>query len=259
MTLQITEGILIPMVGTALGSACVLFMRKEMKGRVKHALIGFASGVMIAAAVWSLLVPAMEESKAMGKFSFVPAVAGFAVGMLFLLLLDSITPHMHTDESAEGPKSNFKKTTMMVFAVALHNIPEGMAVGVVFAGWASGQASVSVTGAMILAIGIAIQNFPEGAIISMPLHSNGLSKGKSFLYGVLSGIVEPIASVLTILVSSMVVPILPYLQGFAAGAMFYVVVEELIPDMSEGKHSNVGPVMFMLGFCLMVALDVALG
>lgn len=259
MEIIIARGLLIPFIGTVLGSMCVLFMKDKLDAGLQRALAGFAAGVMIAAAIWSLIIPAMDMCAYMGKLSFLPAVIGFCIGMAFLLLLDVITPHMHLDSSVEGPKTALNKYTMMVLAVALHNIPEGMAVGVVYAGWASGKADVSEVAALILAVGIAIQNFPEGAIISMPLHSSGMSKKKACWMGILSGIVEPLAGLLTIMITSLVVPILPYLQGFAAGAMFYVVVEELIPDMSEGEHSNFATLMFMAGFSVMLALDVALG
>ena len=259
MNAIIFRGLLIPFLGTSLGSACVFFMKKDLDVRVQRSLTGFAAGVMLAASVWSLIIPAIEQSEGMGKWAFAPAVIGFCLGMLFLLLLDEITPHMHMNNVVEGPKSNLQKTTMMILAVTLHNIPEGMAVGVVYAGWASGNTGITVMGALSLALGIAIQNFPEGAIISMPLHSNGLSKKKSCWYGILSGIVEPIAGLITILLSRYIVPVLPYLLGFAAGAMIYVVVEELIPEMSEGDHNNLTTIIFMLGFSLMLALDVALG
>ncbi|MBR4255846.1 MAG: ZIP family metal transporter [Clostridia bacterium] len=253
-------GILIPFAGTTLGSACVFFMKKQLSRKVQRALTGFAAGVMVAASIWSLLIPAMQQSDGMGKLAFVPAVVGFALGVGFLLLLDSVIPHLHLNaEKAEGPKSRLAKTTMMVLAVTLHNIPEGMAVGVVYAGMLSGSAEITSGGALALALGIAIQNFPEGAIISMPLHAEGKSKGRSFLYGTLSGIVEPIAAVLTVLAAGLIVPAMPYLLSFAAGAMMYVVVEELIPEMSAGEHSNIGVVMFSVGFMLMMALDVALG
>ena len=263
MNSVILKGLLIPFLGTALGSACVFFMKKEMGPKLQKALSGFAAGVMIAAGIWSLLIPSMDQAaeQGMGKLGFVPAVIGFCLGMLFLLLLDVITPHMHLNETVEGPKSNLKKTTMMVLAVTLHNIPEGMAVGVLYAGWYTGAVQVSATAALALAIGIAIQNFPEGAIISMPLHSKGLSKGKACLYGVLTGVVEPAAGFITILLAQFVVPVLPYLLSFAAGAMIYVVVEELVPEMAseEEGHSNLGTIMFMIGFSLMMVLDVALG
>lgn len=260
MNTDVLLGLLIPFAGTALGSACVFFMKKELGKKVQKALTGFASGVMVAASIWSLLIPAMEQAESMGKFSFVPAVAGFWAGILFLLLLDSVIPHLHMDsDKAEGPKSRLKKTTMMVLAVTLHNIPEGMAVGVVYAGLLSGNSSITSGGALALALGIAIQNFPEGAIISMPLCAEGRSKAKAFRDGVLSGAVEPVGALLTILAAGLFVPAMPYLLSFAAGAMLYVVVEELIPEMSSGEHSNIGVVMFATGFTLMMALDVALG
>lgn len=260
MTREILPGILIPFLGTTLGSACVLFMKRTLGKQVERALTGFASGVMVAASIWSLLIPAMDQSSGMGRFAFVPAVIGFGVGVAFLLLLDTVIPHLHRfAEKAEGPKSALTRSTMMVLAVTLHNIPEGMAVGVVYAGLLSGKAEISAGGALALALGIAIQNFPEGAIISMPLHAEGKSKGKAFLYGTLSGAVEPIGAILTVLAAGLVVPALPYLLSFAAGAMMYVVVEELIPEMSAGEHSNIGVILFALGFMLMMALDVALG
>jgi len=253
-------GLLIPFLGTAAGSACVLFMKKTLGRNVQRALTGFASGVMVAASIWSLLVPAIDQSAGMGKFAFLPAAVGFALGIAFLLLLDTVIPHLHLNaERSEGPKSRLARTTMMVLAVTLHNIPEGMAVGVVYAGMLTGSADITAGGALALALGIAIQNFPEGAIISMPLHAEGTSKGKAFLYGALSGAVEPVGTVLTVLAASRIVPAMPYLLSFAAGAMLYVVVEELIPEMSEGEHSNVGVVTFAVGFLLMMALDVALG
>ncbi|MCM1495553.1 MAG: ZIP family metal transporter [Bacteroides sp.] len=260
MQIQVFQGILIPFLGTALGSACVLFMKNKLNPLVQRALTGFAAGVMVAASIWSLLVPAMEQSAAMGTWAFIPAVAGFWIGILFLLVLDRTVPHLHMNSSkAEGPKSNLQKTTMLVLAVTLHNLPEGMAVGVVYAGWLSGNAGITAMGALALSLGIAIQNFPEGAIISMPLRAEGVSKGRAFLYGTLSGAVEPVGAVLTILAAGYVVPFLPYLLSFAAGAMVYVVVEELIPEMSEGTHSNLGTVLFAAGFTVMMALDVALG
>ncbi len=259
MNYIIAKGLLIPFVGTALGSALVFFMKKELDQSIQKILSGFAAGVMIAASIWSLLIPSLEMSSNMDKLSFVPAVVGFCVGMIFLLILDKTVPHMHLDETQEGFKSKLQKTTMMVLAVTLHNIPEGMAVGILYAGWLSGSAQITEAGALSLALGIAIQNFPEGAIISMPLHSRGLSKPKACWYGVLSGAVEPIAGLLTILLSSLIMPMLPYFLSFAAGAMIYVVVEELVPEMTEGKHSNVATIAFMLGFALMMILDVALG
>ena len=260
MDKEIWIGLLIPFAGTALGSACVFLMKKQMGDKVQRALTGFASGVMIAASIWSLLIPAMEQTENMGKWAFLPAFIGFWAGILFLLLLDTIIPHLHMNtDKAEGPRSKLKKTTMMVLAVTLHNIPEGMAVGVVYAGFAAGNASISAGAAFALALGIAIQNFPEGAIISMPLSAEGRSKGRAFLAGVLSGAVEPVGALLTILAAGLVIPAMPYLLSFAAGAMMYVVVEELIPEMSAGEHSNIGVVMFAFGFTVMMALDVALG
>ena len=253
-------GILIPFLGTSLGAACVFFMKKTLSDMVQRSLTGFAAGVMVAASVWSLLIPAMEQAAGMGKLSFVPAVAGFWIGILFLLGLDHIVPHLHVKSGqTEGPKSQLRRTTMMVLAVTLHNIPEGMAVGVVYAGYLSGSAQITAAGALALSLGIAIQNFPEGAIISMPLRAEGMKKGKAFCGGVLSGVVEPIGAVLTILAAQLVVPALPYLLSFAAGAMLYVVVEELIPDMSQGSHSNIGTLFFAVGFSIMMMLDVALG
>lgn len=254
------KGLLLPFLGTMLGSACVFFMKKEMNQNIQRIFTGFAGGVMVAASIWSLLIPAMEQAENMGKFSFIPAVVGFWAGVLFLLLLDHIIPHLHLDsDMAEGPKSSLSKSAKLVLAVTLHNIPEGMAVGVVYAAILAGNTDISLTGAIALSLGIAIQNFPEGAIISMPLHSRGEGKIKAFVNGALSSIVEPIGAVITILAAGFVTPILPYLLSFAAGAMIYVVVEELVPEMSAGKHSNIGTLCFALGFTLMLALDVALG
>ena len=252
--------LLIPFLGTVLGSACVFFMRGKLNEKVERALNGFAAGVMVAASIWSLLQPSIEEESDRGRFAFLPAFIGFWLGILFLLLLDHIIPHLHqfTDE-AEGPKSKLQRSTMMVLAVTMHNLPEGMAVGVVFAGALSGNSHISTAAAMSLAVGIAIQNFPEGAIISMPLHAEGKSKGKAFMDGALSGAVEPVGALLTILLAEAILPAMPYLLSFAAGAMMYVVVEELIPEMSSGKHSNVATIVFTIGFTLMMALDVALG
>lgn len=260
MTLYTFYGIMIPFLGTLLGSACVFFMKKGMGDRLQRALSGFAAGVMVAASVWSLLLPALEQAEDMGKWSFIPAAAGFWLGMLFLLVLDHIIPHLHMNaKQAEGPKSHLKKTTMLVLAVTLHNIPEGMAVGVVYAGLLTGNSNISAMGALALSIGIAIQNFPEGAIISMPLKAEGVKKSRAFLNGAASGIVEPLGALLTIAAAGIVTPALPYLLSFAAGAMLYVVVEELIPEMSAGEHSNVGTICFALGFSVMMTLDVALG
>ncbi len=253
-------GILIPFLGTSLGAACVFFMKHDMSERLSRILTGFAAGVMVAASIWSLLIPAMDQSEEMGKFAFIPAVAGFWGGILFLLLLDHIIPHLHRySVSAEGPKSRLQRTTMMVLAVTLHNIPEGMAVGVVYAGYLAGNAKITVAAAMALSIGIAIQNFPEGAIISMPLRAEGMKVSKAFAGGVLSGIVEPVGAMLTILAAGYIVPALPYLLSFAAGAMIYVIVEELIPEMSQGEHSDLGTIFFAVGFTVMMSLDVALG
>lgn len=258
--MQLAVGLLLPFVGTTLGAACVFFMKGQMKPLVQKMLLGFASGVMVAASVWSLLIPAMDMSEEMGKYAFIPAAAGFLLGILFLLGMDRAVPHLHMGaECAEGPKCSLKKTTMLVLAVTLHNIPEGMAVGVVFAGMLSQKTEITVAGAFALSVGIAIQNFPEGAIISMPLKSEGTGKGKAFLYGMLSGAVEPVAAVITILLAGFITPVLPYLLSFAAGAMLYVVVEELIPEASEGEHSNIGTIGFAAGFMLMMILDVALG
>ena len=259
MTAEVMMGLLMPFAGTSLGAAMVFFFSKQISDNLQKILTGFAAGVMIAASFWSLLQPSLESSEAMGKLSFIPAAVGFMIGIGFLLLLDEITPHMHMDHQVEGPSSGLKRTTKLILAVTLHNIPEGMAVGVVYAGWIAGQAGVSQTAALVLALGIAIQNFPEGAIVSMPLLAEGMPKSQTFWYGVLSGAVEPAAAFLTILAASAVVPVLPYLLAFAAGAMFYVVVEELIPEMSEGKHSNAATIAFSVGFVLMMILDVALG
>ncbi len=237
----------------------VFLLRDQLTEKVQKSLTGFAAGVMVAASFWSLLAPALEEAENMGKFAFVPAAVGFLIGMGFLLLLDVITPHMHMDNEEEGPKSGLKRTTKLILAVTLHNIPEGMAVGVVFAGWLYGTSNITMASALALSIGIAIQNFPEGAIVSMPLRAGGMKKSKTFVLGTLSGAVEPVAGLITVLAAGFVVPILPYLLSFAAGAMMYVVVEELIPEMSEGKHSNLGTVAFAAGFTLMMILDVALG
>ncbi len=253
-------GLIIPFFGTTAGAACVFFMKKKMGDKVQRGLTGFASGVMVAASFFSLIIPAIEQSSNFGSMSFIPSAIGFSLGIVFLLILDSVIPHLHLNtDKAEGMKSKLQKTTMMVLAVTLHNIPEGMAVGVVYAGLLSGKTSITASGALALAIGIAIQNFPEGAIISMPLCAEGKNKGKAFLLGMLSGAVEPIGALLTILAVSFIVPAMPYLLSFAAGAMIYVVVEELIPEMSSGEHSNVGVITFSVGFILMMALDVALG
>jgi ZIP family zinc transporter len=253
-------GIFIPFVGTVLGSFLVFFMKKSLNLKIEKILLGFASGVMIAASIWSLIVPSMNMSSDMGKLLFIPAASGFLLGILFLLLLDTFIPHLHVNsEEPEGVRSKLKKNTMLVLAVTLHNIPEGMAVGVVLAGAYYGNTVITLAGALTLAIGIAIQNFPEGAIISMPLKSNGETKSKSFFMGVISGVVEPLAAIVTILLTRYIEPILPYLLSFAAGAMIYVVVEELIPESQAGKHSNWATISLSIGFVLMMILDVALG
>lgn len=253
------EGLTIPFLGTSLGAAMVFFLKDGMSDRVRKVLTGFAAGVMVAASFWSLLEPALEGSEDMGKLAFLPSAIGFLIGMGFLLLLDIVTPHMHMDKQEEGPATGLKKTTKLILAVTLHNIPEGMAVGVVYAGYLAGESRVTAAGAFALALGIAIQNFPEGAIVSMPLKAEGMSRGKTFWYGVLSGAVEPLASLITLAAAGLVISLLPYMLSFAAGAMFYVVVEELIPEMSEGKHSNMGTIAFAVGFVTMMILDVALG
>ena len=259
MTIDVMIGILIPFLGTSLGAAMVFILKRQISDNMQKILTGFAAGVMVAASFWSLLNPALESSESMGTLSFVPAAVGFLVGIGFLLLLDEVTPHMHFNNQEEGPRLGLKRTTKLILAVTLHNIPEGMAVGVVYAGFRSGSEGISAAGAMALALGIAIQNFPEGAIVSMPLRAEGMDKGKTFLFGVLSGVVEPVAALITILAAGAVVSVMPYLLAFAAGAMMYVVVEELIPEMSEGEHSNLGTIAFSLGFVLMMILDVALG
>lgn len=253
-------GLAIPFLGTTLGAAMVFLMKNKMNKKVEKLLLGFASGVMIAASIWSLLIPSIEMSEKQNQISWIPAAIGFLLGIVFLLVLDSVIPHLHlNNEKPEGIKSKLKNTTMMVFAVTLHNIPEGMAVGVTFAGAIIGNAGITMAGAFALAIGIAIQNFPEGAIISMPLKSKGMSKGRAFWLGTLSGIVEPIGAIVTILLTNAVIPILPYLLSFAAGAMIYVVVEELIPESQAGEHSNIGTIGIAIGFTIMMILDVALG
>lgn len=259
--MNIFLGIMIPFAGTVLGAACVFLLKNDIRAGVQKALLGFASGIMVAASVWSLLIPAMEMSESMGKLRFIPAALGFMVGILTLLLMDSYVPHQHLgQEEAEGVKKNWSRSMKMVMAVTIHNIPEGMAVGVVFAGIAAEHTDITLAGAFALAVGIAIQNFPEGAIVSMPLRSEeNMNKGKAFLYGAGSGIVEPIAAGITILLKDVLIQVLPYLLAFAAGAMIYVVVEELIPETSEGEHSNIGTVGFALGFVVMMVLDVALG
>lgn len=258
--MQLIMGLLIPFLGTTLGSSMVFLMKNKMSLKTEKILLGFASGVMIAASIWSLIIPAINIAEEQGKIAWVPAAIGFLLGITFLLVLDSLIPHIHLEtDKPEGLKSKFKKTTMMLFAVTLHNIPEGISVGVTFAGALMGNAGITLAGGIALACGIAIQNFPEGAIVSMPLRSEGLSKAKSFWYGTLSGIVEPISAVITLMLTNILLPILPYLLAFAAGAMIYVVVEELIPESQAGEHSNIGTIGVALGFVIMMILDVALG
>lgn len=258
--MQVALGLMIPFLGTTIGSAVVFFMRKEMNQKVEKMLLGFAAGVMIAASVWSLLIPAIDMAEEQGRVAWIPATVGFLGGMAFLLVLDSLIPHLHLEsKEPEGVKSNLKKTTMLVLAVTLHNIPEGMSVGVTFAGALIGNTGVTMAGAFALAVGIAIQNFPEGAIISMPLRSEGVSRLRAFVYGALSGVVEPVGALITILLAKQIVPALPYMLAFAAGAMIYVVVEELIPESQTGEHSNIGTIGVAVGFVIMMILDVALG
>lgn len=260
MTIEMLQEIFIPFVGTTLGAGCVFFIKGKLDMRLQRIFTGFAAGVMVAASIWSLLIPSLENAGHMGKWAFMPAVIGFWLGVIFLAAMDKAVPHLHMNsETAEGPKSKLQRTTMMILALVLHNIPEGMAVGVLYAGAMMQEADITVTAALVLSLGIAIQNFPEGAIISIPLHGEGVKKSKAFTYGMLSGLVEPIAAVFTILVAELVVPALPYMLGFAAGAMIYVVVEELIPEMSEGEHSHLGTFMFMIGFTAMMVMDVVLG
>lgn len=260
MDLRVLLIILLPFLGTIIGSGFVFFLKGQMNRKLQRALMGFAAGVMVAASIWSLIIPAMDQSEHMGKLAFLPAFIGVWAGVLFLLALDHIIPHLHINsECPEGMNCELKKPTMLFFAVALHNLPEGMAVGVVAAGWLAGDTSISVSAALALAVGIAIQNVPEGAIISMPMRSDGMSRRRAFGYGAVSGAIEPVGAIITILLAALMVPILPYLLAFSAGAMLYVVVEELIPEMSEGEHSNIGTVFFTVGFSLMMVLDVALG
>lgn len=257
---ELLVSVFLPFVGTTLGASGALFMKNNIHPMVRRCLAGFAGGVMVAASVWSLLLPALEQSEPMGRLAFAPAVIGFWLGVLFLLGLDKAIPHLHMgSDKSEGPKAKLSKTAMLVMAVVLHNIPEGMAVGVLYAGWSTGAANVSLAAALTLSLGIALQNFPEGAIISMPLRGDGMGRGKAFGLGTLSGAVEPVAAIITILLADILAPALPYLLGFAAGAMMYVVVEELIPEMSEGEHSNIGTLCFAAGFTAMIVLDVLLG
>ncbi len=260
MTFEMVREIFVPFLGTTLGAASVFFVRKNLNRQLQRALTGFAAGVMVAASVWGLILPSMEQSAHMGKFAFVPAVVGLWAGILFLMLLDKVIPHLHMNsDQAEGPSCGLGRSAMMVLAVALHNLPEGMAVGVILAGAATGAEGISAAAALTLSLGIAIQNFPEGAIISIPLKEAGMSRRRSFAYGALSGVVEPVGAVLTLLMAEMIVPALPYLLSFAAGAMLYVVVEELIPEMSEGEHSHIGTLLFAAGFAVMMVLDIVLG
>lgn len=260
MISEIIEGIAIPFIGTVLGSGCVFFMKGDLNRTIQRVLTGFAAGVMTAASVWSLLIPSIEQSEHMGRLSFIPAVIGFLAGIFFLLILDKIVPHLHMNSSkAEGINSGLSKNSMLLLAVTLHNIPEGMAVGAVYAGLIYGESDITAAAALTLSVGIAIQNFPEGAIISMPLKSGGMSGAKAFAGGVVSGIAEPVGAIVTILAAGLIVPAMPFFLSFAAGAMIYVVVEELIPEMSEGEHSNSGTIAFAIGFAVMMALDVALG
>lgn len=258
--MNIFLGVMIPFVGTAAGAACVFFLRNQIKPNVQRIFLGFAAGVMVAASVWSLLIPAMDMSSHMGRFAFLPALAGFLLGIGFLLLMDSVVPHLHVgSDRPEGKKSKLDRTSMLMLAVTIHNLPEGAACGAIFAGVMTGEGGVTMAGAIALAVGIAIQNFPEGAIISLPLRSEGKSRFQAFGLGALSGVVEPIGAAVAIALASVVTPVLPYLLSFAAGAMIYVVVEELIPEASEGEHSNLGTVAFAAGFAVMMILDVALG
>ena len=259
MHFEISSAVLLPFLGTTLGAAGVFFLKGKMNQTLQRILMGFAAGVMVAASIWSLIIPAMDQSAHMGKLAFLPALIGVWGGFLFLLVLDRLIPHLHVNSDCpEGTPCGLGKSTMMVLAVALHNLPEGMAVGVVVAGWLSGESSISFASALALSLGIALQNLPEGAIISMPLKSQGMSRRRAFGYGVASGIVEPAGALVTIALSGWIIPVLPYLLAFAAGAMLYVVVEELIPEMSRGEHSNIGTVFFAVGFTLMMVLDVAL-
>ena len=256
----IVIGLLIPLLGTIAGSAFVFFMKDEMPERVQKSLLGFASGVMVAASVWSLLIPAMEMEEGEGAWAVVPAAVGFLLGMGFLLLIDELTPHLHLGTSQpEGPRSKLSRTAMLALAVTIHNLPEGMAVGVVLAGAGQGVETISMASAVAVSLGIAIQNIPEGAIISMPMRAEGNSRWRSFMLGSLSGAVEPVGGLAVILLASLLTPVLPYMLAFAAGAMFYVVVEELIPEASSGRHSNLSTIGFAIGFVLMMVFDVVMG
>lgn len=260
ITKEIVFGLLLPFLGTTLGAGCVFLLKDALNEGIQRIFTGFAAGVMVAASVWSLLIPAINQSEHLGKLAFLPAVIGFLLGMMFLLLLDHIIPHLHRcADCPEGPKSKLGRSAMLVLAVTMHNIPEGMATGVVYAGLLSGSGDITVMGALAFSLGIAIQNFPEGAIVSLPLRAEGSSRGKAFTLGALSGIVEPLGAMLMIMLAAYIGPALPYFLSFSAGSMLYVVVEELIPEMSQGKHSNIGTIFFALGFALMMTLDVALG
>lgn len=258
--MQIFQGLSLPFIGTVLGAGCVFFLKKELSSFLQKSLSGFAAGVMMAASIWSLIVPAIDQSSDLGALSFVPAFVGFWFGVIFLLALDHLIPHLHIGTNEiEGPKVKVSRSIMLILAVTLHNVPEGMAVGVVYAGFISGNAGISSMAALALALGIAIQNFPEGAIISMPLIQEGYSKMKAFFFGIVSGIAELLGALITLLLADLIIPFMPYMLSFAAGAMVYVVVEELIPEANQGEHSNVGTIAFALGFSLMMVLDVALG
>ena len=260
MWVNVLVGILIPFLGTTLGAACVFFLKNDISDSMSRALAGFAGGIMISASFFSLILPALEQAQeGFGKLSFIPVGAGFLLGMLFLLILDLVIPHIHLDKSEEGPRTGLKRTTKLFLAVSLHNLPEGMVVGIVFAGWMYGRSSITLAGATVLAVGIALQNFPEGAIVSMPLRAEGLPKGKTFVFGMLSGVIEPIGALMTTFAAGLFIPVMPYLLAFAAGAMFYVVIEELVPEMANGDHNNVGTVCFAVGFIVMMALDIAFG
>lgn len=259
MWLNVALGLLIPFLGTTLGAACVFFMKNNISERLSRALSGFAGGIMVSASFFSLILPALGQAENYGKLAFIPVGIGFLAGMLFLLALDLLIPHVHLDKSEEGPRTGLKKTTKLFLAVTLHNLPEGMVVGIVFAGWMYGKNDITLAGALVLSVGIALQNFPEGAVVSMPMRAEGMPKGKTFVYGMLSGVIEPIGALMTAFAASLFLPIMPYLLAFAAGAMFYVVVEELVPEMSAGEHYNSGTVCFAVGFVLMMALDIAFG
>ena len=259
MWLNVAVGILIPFLGTTLGAACVFFLKNDISERLSRALAGFAGGIMVSASFFSLILPALEQTQGYGKLSFIPVGLGFFSGMLFLLLLDLLVPHVHLDKSEEGMRTGLKKTTKLFLAVSLHNLPEGMVVGIVFAGWMYGKSEITLAGATVLAVGIALQNFPEGAVVSMPMRAEGMPKVKTFVYGMLSGIIEPVGALMTAFAASLFLPIMPFLLSFAAGAMFYVVVEELVPEMAKGSHNNAGTVCFAFGFILMMALDIAFG